>query len=77
MKVSLFKAVLLALVAASPAYRKFHSMGEYIYDFSWAQAAQRLGVEYYPKLVIGAPLSPATAPRFLVAPGQDVREARR
>lgn len=64
------------LVAASPAYRKFHSMGEYIYDFSWAQAAARLGVEYYPKLVIGAPLSPATAPRFLVAPGENVREAR-
>lgn len=64
------------LVAASPAYRKYHSMGEYIYDFSWAQAAARIGVEYYPKLVIGAPLSPATAPRFLVAPGENVREAR-
>jgi predicted N-acyltransferase len=64
------------LVAASPAYRKHHSMGEYIYDFSWAQAAQRLGVKYYPKLVIGAPLSPATAPRFLVAAGEDVEEAR-
>ncbi|MDC0711550.1 GNAT family N-acetyltransferase [Stigmatella sp. ncwal1] len=64
------------LVAASPAYFKFHSMGEYIYDFAWAQAAQRLGVEYYPKLLIGAPLSPATAPRFLVAPGEDVSDAR-
>jgi len=65
------------LVAASPAYRKDHSMGEYIYDFSWAQAAARIGVEYYPKLVIGAPLSPATAPRFLVAPGESVQDARK
>ncbi|MDY7226294.1 GNAT family N-acetyltransferase [Hyalangium rubrum] len=65
------------LVAASPAYRKFHSMGEYIYDFSWAQAASRMGVPYYPKLLLGAPLSPATAPRFLVAEGEDVGEARK
>lgn len=59
------------LVAASPAYRKFHSLGEYIYDFGWADAAEHLGVEYYPKLLLGAPLSPATSPRFLTAPGED------
>jgi hypothetical protein len=64
------------LVAASPGYLKYHSMGEYIYDFSWAQAASRMGLEYYPKLLIGAPLSPATAPRFLIAPGEDVKQAR-
>ncbi len=64
------------LVAASPAYFKFHSMGEYIYDFAWAQVAQRMGVPYYPKLLIGAPLSPATAPRFLVAEGENVSDAR-
>ncbi len=64
------------LVAAAPAYRKHHSMGEYIYDFAWAQAAGRMGVEYYPKLILGAPLSPATAPRFLVAAGEDARDAR-
>ncbi|SEU30607.1 GNAT family N-acetyltransferase [Stigmatella erecta] len=64
------------LVAASPAYFKFHSMGEYIYDFAWAQVAQRLGVAYYPKLLLGAPLSPATAPRFLIAPGENVSDAR-
>jgi uncharacterized protein len=65
-----------SLVAASPAWRKHHSMGEYIYDFAWAQAARQLGVEYYPKLLVGAPLSPATSPRFLVAPGQDVPSLR-
>lgn len=65
-----------ALVAAAPAYLKSHSMGEYIYDFGWAQAASQLGVPYYPKLLLGAPLSPATAPRFLVVPGEDVKAAR-
>src|SRR6218665_2393958 len=56
------------LVAASPAYRKHHSMGEDIYDFSWASAAERLGIEYYPQLRAGAPLSPATSARFLIPP---------
>jgi predicted N-acyltransferase len=46
---------------------KAHSLGEYIYDFGWAQAAHEAGLAYYPKLVLGAPLSPATAPRLIVA----------
>lgn len=54
-----------ALVAAAPAYEKHHSMGEYVYDFGWAQAAQQLGVAYYPKLLVGLPLSPLTARRFI------------
>jgi uncharacterized protein len=58
------------LVAAAPAYVKFHSMGEYIYDFGWASAADAVGVSYYPKLLVGAPLSPITAPRLLIAPGE-------
>lgn len=65
------------LVAAVPAYRKHHSMGEYVYDFSWANAAQQLGVEYYPKLLVGLPLSPLTARRFLVAAGEDEPRLRR
>jgi len=64
------------LVAASPAWRKHHSMGEYIYDFAWANAANQLGIEYYPKLLVGAPLSPATSPRFLIARGEDVPALR-
>ncbi len=59
------------LVGAAPAWRKHHSMGEYVYDFAWANAAEQLGVRYYPKLLIGVPLSPLTAPRFLLAPGED------
>src|SRR5262245_35285463 len=38
------------LVGCAPAYRKFHSMGEYVYDFGWAHAAQSMGLSYYPKL---------------------------
>lgn len=66
-----------ALVAAVPAYRKHHSMGEYVYDFGWANAAQQLGVSYYPKLLVGLPLSPLTARRFLVAAGEDEPRLRR
>lgn len=65
------------LVAAVPAYRKDHSMGEYVYDFGWANAAAQLGVEYYPKLLLGAPLSPITAQRFLVLPGEDAAAHRK
>ena len=63
------------LVAAAPAYRKSDSSGEFVFDFSWATASERAGVPYYPKLVIAAPLTPATGRRFLVAPGED-RTAR-
>lgn len=59
------------LVAAVPAWRKHHSMGEYIYDFGWAQAAEAMGLAYHPKLLVGLPLSPLTARRFLVADGED------
>lgn len=60
-----------ALAGVAPAYKKFHSYGEYIYDFGWAAAAQELGVSYYPKLLLGIPLGPITSPRFLTAPGDD------
>jgi predicted N-acyltransferase len=59
------------LVAAAPAYRKSDSSGEFVFDFSWATASERAGVPYYPKLVLAAPLTPATGRRFLVAPGED------
>lgn len=56
------------LVGAAPAYVKSHSYGEYIFDWAWAQAAHRAGLEYYPKLVIAVPHTPATGPRVLVHP---------
>ncbi len=52
------------LVGCAPAWRKHHSYGEYVYDFAWAGAAQRLGIDYYPKMLVGVPLAPITAPRF-------------
>lgn len=64
------------LVAAAPAWIKSHSMGEYIYDFGWANAARRMGIEYYPKLLVGVPLGPVTTPKLLVAPGEDAPRLR-
>ena len=58
-------------VAACPAYLKAHSMGEFVYDWSWAHAARQLGVSYYPKLIAAVPFTPATGRRLLVAPDQD------
>ena len=59
------------LVAAAPAYAKSDSNGEFVFDFSWATASERVGIPYYPKLVVAAPLTPATGRRFLVLPGED------
>ena len=53
------------LAAALPAYLKQHSQGEYVFDHSWADAWQRAGGRYYPKLQIAAPFTPATGPRLL------------
>jgi uncharacterized protein len=55
------------LLAALPAYFKSHSQGEYVFDHSWADAWQRAGGSYYPKLQIAAPFTPATGPRLLLA----------
>lgn len=65
------------LVAAAPAYLKSHSMGEFFYnDFRWPAVAAQLGARYFPKLVVAVPFGPATGPRVLVAPGEDVSELR-
>jgi predicted N-acyltransferase len=64
------------LVGLSPAWLKGHSMGEYIYDFGWANAASSFGVSYYPKLLVGVPLSPLTSRRFHIAQGDDASEMR-
>lgn len=53
------------LLAALPAYRKLHSQGEYVFDHSWADAWHRAGGDYYPKLQIAVPFTPATGPRLL------------
>ena len=60
-----------ALVGAAPAYLKGHSYGEYIFDWSWASAAQRAGLSYYPKIVVAVPVTPATGKRLLLSPDLD------
>jgi predicted N-acyltransferase len=62
------------LLGATFAYLKDHSYGEYIFDWSWADAAMRAGVPYYPKLVVAVPFTPATGPRLLVHPDADQEE---
>jgi len=54
------------LQAAAPLYLKSHSMGEYVFDQGWAQAYERAGGVYYPKLQMSAPFTPATGPRLLL-----------
>src|SRR5512135_3795245 len=60
---------LLANGGGVAAFVKTHSYGEYIFDWGWANAASRAGLRYYPKLVIAAPVTPATGRRILLAPG--------
>ena len=59
------------LIACAPMYVKTNSHGEYIFDFNWAHAYERAGRQYYPKLQIAVPFTPATGRRFLVRPGYE------
>ncbi len=56
------------VVACAPLYLKFHSYGEYVFDWAWADAYHRAGGKYYPKLQSAVPFSPVPGPRFLVHP---------
>ena len=64
-----------ASIAAAPAYLKGHSQGEYVFDQGWADAFERAGGRYYPKLQMSVPFTPATGPRLLVgtASGETIR----
>ena len=53
------------LVAAAPAYLKTHSQGEYVFDHGWADAWERAGGQYYPKLQVAVPFTPVPGPRLL------------
>ncbi len=63
------------VVALAPAYLKGHSEGEFVFDWAWADAHERLGIAYYPKLLLGIPFTPATGSRVLAAPGFEAAEA--
>src|SRR5262245_25963968 len=59
------------LVAAAPAYARDSSDGDFSRDWGWAESAERAGIDYYPKLCVAVPFTPATGSRVLVAPGED------
>lgn len=63
------------LQAATPLYAKANSYGEFVFDWAWADAYERQGLPYYPKLVSGIPYTPATGPRLLIAPEASEPEA--
>ena len=59
------------VLGAVPAYMKSHSQGEYVFDHGWADAFERAGGRYYPKLQISVPFTPATGPRLLTSSETD------
>jgi predicted N-acyltransferase len=60
------------ILALMPLYLKSHSYGEYVFDWSWADAWQRSGLSYYPKLVSAIPFTPATGPRLSLRSDADI-----
>jgi predicted N-acyltransferase len=65
------------LLGAVPLYVKSHSYGEYVFDHGWADAYERAGGRYYPKLLVGVPFTPVPGPRLLVRPGAEAEANRR
>ncbi|WP_370671628.1 GNAT family N-acetyltransferase [Nitratireductor aquibiodomus] len=64
------------LLGAVPCYLKSHSQGEYVFDHGWADAFERAGGRYYPKLQVSIPFTPASGPRLLVREGASSRAVR-
>jgi hypothetical protein len=62
------------VLGVAPCYLKSHSRGEYVFDRGWAEAYERAGGEYYPKLQVSVPFTPATGRRLLAAPGPHSHE---
>jgi predicted N-acyltransferase len=65
------------LVAVAPSYLKGNSEGEFIFDWAWAEAAHRMGIRYFPKVLFAVPFTPATGDRVLIKPGEDRAEVTR
>ncbi len=57
------------IIAVAPMYAKGHSFGEFIFDNAWAEAAYNAGIDYYPKLLLGIPFTPATTRKILIREG--------
>ena len=64
------------VIGVAPGFLKDHSYGEYVFDWAWADAWQRHGLQYYPKLVTAAPFTPATGPRLWLNPEVDSAAAK-
>jgi predicted N-acyltransferase len=64
------------LLGAAPCYVKTHSQGEYVFDQGWAEAYERAGGDYYPKLQVAVPFTPVTGPRLLARPGPLAEQVR-
>jgi uncharacterized protein len=64
------------VIAAAPCYAKAHSQGEYVFDHAWADAYERAGGSYYPKLQVSVPFTPVTGPRLLLSPTVEPAAAR-
>jgi predicted N-acyltransferase len=64
------------VIGAVPCYLKNHSYGEYVFDWGWADAYERAGGKYYPKLQCSVPFSPVTGPRLLVRPTEDAARVK-
>jgi predicted N-acyltransferase len=65
------------LLGVAPCYVKSHSRGEYVFDHGWAEAFDRAGGDYYPKLQVAVPFTPVTGPRLLARPGPQMHATRR
>jgi len=61
------------LVGAAPLYAKSHSAGEFVFDHTWADFSERMGIRYYPKLVGMSPVTPVSGYRFLIAPDVETK----
>src|SRR5947208_11170443 len=62
-----------SLAGAMALFAKNHSYGEYVFDWAWAEAHERHGIDYYPKLVCAVPFTPVRGPRLLAASDPDRR----
>ncbi len=65
-----------SLLGCAPCYVKTHSQGEYVFDQGWAEAFERAGGDYYPKLQVAVPFTPVTGPRLLARPGPLANQVR-
>ena len=65
------------VVGVAPTYIKFHSWGEYIFDWQWASGHHQFGIQYYPKLVSQSPYTPVTGSKLLVGPGANAPRIQR